>query len=351
MKTIFLIGFSLLLMVVIPQSGIAADPPHNISCSKCHTTHKASGTALTKADSNVALCLSCHTTGGEAANKALLNSMQAVPGTSGTSHSWSGLLLNLTLGVSMPNSPGVATKIENVRGGMTTVDSSNANSVTYGNANYSANSLVGSILMFFSTTAASSANKYLQVNVTGNNSTTIYWSSSQAMPVNPKSLDRYIVIPADAKLTCSMCHSQHFQARASWDPLSDTTYSAGITNNRHMMRLNNELSQLCEDCHRTRAMSYTRASGSDASYPADGANVFSHPVAELLNSQGYDYSAPLDANGSAQTNSPSAPRRYAGDKDGNPTNNQVLDKDGKIRCMSCHRMHYTDSNQITNDVP
>ncbi|HWR57715.1 MAG TPA: cytochrome c3 family protein [Thermodesulfovibrionales bacterium] len=79
---------------------LAYDAPHNlvegIDCDSCHTMHAqfgASYTGLTKM-SNENLCLSCHTAGGtaKAGNWPLAPSDQAVPGSSGTSHSWSGAL-------------------------------------------------------------------------------------------------------------------------------------------------------------------------------------------------------------------------------------------------------------------
>ncbi|MBI5675404.1 MAG: hypothetical protein HZC48_06205 [Nitrospirae bacterium] len=37
--------------------------------------------------------------------------------------------------------------------------------------------------------------------------------------------------------------------------------------------------------------------------------------------------------------------------DTNSTNNIVFDSSGKMRCLSCHGMHYTDSNSSTEDKP
>jgi len=153
-------------------------------------------------------------------------------------------------------------------------------------------------------------------------------------------------------VVCSVCHNEHAQSREPWDPNSSATYTAGVTGDRHFMLIANPRDILCEECHYYRAMSYTKAKGEDPAYVANGTNVFSHPVGEILNSQGYDYYKPLDANGVSQGGT--APR-YAGDMDGNPTNNIVLDNSaasgpGAIRCQSCHRVHWVDSNALTNDV-
>jgi predicted CXXCH cytochrome family protein len=141
------------------------------------------------------------------------------------------------------------------------------------------------------------------------------------------------------KVTCSVCHGQHSQSKTPWDPYATTQ--------KHFQRINNSYNALCVACHYYRAMTYTRAKGGDSGYPANGTNIFSHPVGEIINSAGYDYAAPLDVNGVSQTGSP----RYSGDSDGNKTNNLILDPTSKVRCLSCHRIHYVDSNSLTNDAP
>jgi len=141
-------------------------------------------------------------------------------------------------------------------------------------------------------------------------------------------------------ITCSVCHNQHGQASTPWDP-------DFASRGRHFQRTDNDLNQMCEACHAYRAMSYTGARGDDGS--ANGTKKFSHPVGEALNSQGYDKTAPLDYDGTAQQTAPRYHANSAGDT--NSTNNLVLDSSGKIRCLSCHRLHYVDSNGITEDAP
>lgn len=140
------------------------------------------------------------------------------------------------------------------------------------------------------------------------------------------------------EVTCSVCHNQHSNAAVDWNAFSTTN---------NFQRIPNDLNQMCEDCHWFRAIGYATAKGENGSYPADGTNVFSHPVGDQLNSQGYDRTAPLDYDGTAQTNAP----RYETDQDGNTSNNLVLDSSTQIRCLSCHGMHYRDSNGTTVDVP
>jgi predicted CXXCH cytochrome family protein len=151
-------------------------------------------------------------------------------------------------------------------------------------------------------------------------------------------------------ISCSVCHNQHSQGQQPWDSDSDQTYTATVSNNRHFMRDENDYNQLCEDCHYYRAMTYADAKDESK---ANGTTKFSHPVGEVMNTIGLDYEVPLGANGLAQTNSPSPSlaNRFALDSDGNPNeSNFVLGPGGKVRCLSCHRVHYVDSNAMSNST-
>lgn len=152
-------------------------------------------------------------------------------------------------------------------------------------------------------------------------------------------------------VACSVCHDQHSQAANAWDPDSPAYGGAGTGNGRHMQRINNDLNQMCEDCHYYRVMSYTRTAGEDSSYPADGVNVFSHPVAETLNSKGYDKTVPLDYDGGSQQTAPRYQNSSATETPADNSNNLVLDASGRVRCLSCHRMHYVDANGLSEDAP
>ena len=150
------------------------------------------------------------------------------------------------------------------------------------------------------------------------------------------------------KVACPVCHDPHSQSVTPWDPTSPQTYTFGVTNGRHMQRMANDLNQMCEDCHFYRVQTHTTVEG-----PGDGTKVFSHPVGQKLsaNSKGYDRAAPLDVNGAPQSGA-----RFATDGTGetNPTNNLVFDgssPDNMVRCLTCHRVHYTDSNSLSIHQP
>jgi hypothetical protein len=70
----------------------------------------------------------------------------------------------------------------------------------------------------------------------------------------------------------------------------------------------------------------------------------SHPIGVGLdaNGAGYDRSTPLDGNG--------APQGGAG-ADAVASNDLVFDANGEVHCMTCHGVHFSDSNTITEDGP
>ena len=96
-------------------------------------------------------------------------------------------------------------------------------------------------------------------------------------------------------------------------------------------------SEYCRDCHRTWVMDHNDVELYDGGYK-------SHPVGVGLNAngQGYDRATPLDGNGADQG---------GGSADANPTNDMTLDGAGNVQCLSCHGVHYADSNTRTVDTP
>ncbi len=74
--------------VSLPSSlAVSIILPHN-SCNSCHINHNAVDGQLTVVYGNANLCISCHNPTGVASSKPFSNSMKAIPGVTGTSHSW-----------------------------------------------------------------------------------------------------------------------------------------------------------------------------------------------------------------------------------------------------------------------
>ncbi len=96
-------------LAALPGAALASDPPHDVAalpnlCRDCHMLHGSTGPVLTSRADNQTLCLSCHGTQAEPTVAGWAASDQAVPGTGGTSHSWSGAAVAPHLGAALPAS-------------------------------------------------------------------------------------------------------------------------------------------------------------------------------------------------------------------------------------------------------
>ncbi|MGD2115250.1 MAG: hypothetical protein PVG07_09370, partial [Acidobacteriota bacterium] len=96
-------------------------------------------------------------------------------------------------------------------------------------------------------------------------------------------------------------------------------------------------SVLCRDCHRSWEMDHTAVETWDG-------NPKSHPVGVALgvNGRGYDRATPLDGNGAVQGSAGA---------DSNASNDLAFDASGNVQCLTCHGVHYVDSNTLTEDLP
>lgn len=148
-------------------------------------------------------------------------------------------------------------------------------------------------------------------------------------------------------VTCSVCHDAHSQTLTPWDPFASSTPG---DSGRHFMSDDNDLNQMCEDCHYYRAVS----SGQTDVRTYDGKKK-SHPLVKSLTAPDvsdptkFVGNAPLEPNLNPQTTSPRYHQNGTGDTD--LSNNLVLDSSGKMRCLTCHGVHYTDSDSSTVDAP
>ncbi len=154
-------------------------------------------------------------------------------------------------------------------------------------------------------------------------------------------------------ITCSVCHNQHGQANAPWDPNAPSYAGAGTGSGRHFQRITDDLNNMCEDCHYYRVVttSVRTYTGNKLSHPV--VKVFTNAQLEtptVTDSTQFN-AAPLEpasANWAQQTG---ARYHLNGGTDTNVTNNMVVDANKQTRCMSCHGIHYTDSSSGTIDQP
>lgn len=353
-----------LLVICTYNLSLATDPPHNsnpnadVTCNSCHQLHAAPGVSLMSDADNANLCMSCHKDTGDASGKPLTDAEQAVPGISGTNHRHDRSMkagdppLNLAVGdnsniyglvttdeISNPILKTKVTAFNNV------VTCSVCHSVhSQGNAAWDvfAGSYTGLRGGDFGTATGGGLGSI------EDNSKSTYWTNDvwQNFSVKMRSGTaanigqiRQITGNTTTQLTVSSNFPAAVQPNDGYEIIG-----------RHFQRIANDLNQICEDCHSYRVQTHTRVEGGDAGYPADGINVFSHPVGQALNANagGYDRAAPLDVNGVAQSGTRSA---TGGESPDNTTNNLVLDSTNKVRCLTCHRVHFSDSNSLTVDVP
>jgi hypothetical protein len=121
----------------------------------------------------------------------------------------------------------------------------------------------------------------------------------------------------------------------------------------HYLRMSNSLNQLCEDCH------YYRKAGVYTDLKTYDGTKKSHPLVMDLQTDVADPNlfigtAPVESNCTDGTcpSQTGAPRYHLnGTGDTNLTNNIILDANGKIRCMTCHGVHWADSDASTVDQP
>lgn len=315
----------LLLVVAVPAR--ALDPPHdisrNINCINCHTPHGAAGGSITRADGNPNLCMTCHNPAGLASNRPFADADQALPGIRGISHRWdsgpSGHVQPAAGNTSSGSirSGGVFTgRIERV---FTLTISSGGDT---GSALFDWVDDAGNTGSGISGTDVALADGLVLDFADGAGSPSFVPGDSWVLrvrtdlrlpdfdnPAERQMAARLAEITRNpdrsfnttyAKVVCSVCHDQHSQENAPFDPAAPAFNGPGTGEGRHYQREPNDLNQMCLVCHSAR----------DVQSSAGG----SHPVR-----------VPIPA-GDFQT-PPLLP----------------LDANAEVACLSCHSPHFTDS--------
>jgi len=326
MSALRLMVSGLLIMLIAPLA-LALDPPHdtsrNINCINCHTPHGAAGGSITRVAGNPNLCMSCHVPAGLASNRPFADSDQALPGISGTSHRWdsgpSGHVKandgNVSSGT-MRSGGAFSGRIERVYT-ITITSSGDSGVALYNwndNAGNSGNGISGTgvvldqgLLLNFIDGAYSPA-------FVLNDSWTLRVRTDLRLPDLDIPAERQMGLrlaeitrnpdrsfnTTNAKVVCSVCHDQHSQENAAFDPLAPVFTGAGTGEGRHFQREPNELNQMCRTCHSPR----------DVQSSAEG----SHPIRVTIPPGEFQAPALLPLDGNAE-----------------------------VACMSCHMPHNSDS--------
>lgn len=369
---------ALVAALVVPLGVAAVDAPHDAgpNCASCHLGHNAPGGSLTHTLGNFNLCQSCHTRSTRFGFPWTAND-QAVPGVSGRSHRWDGPVSGRGATPPAPGSP-MAAHLE--AGNMkcsTCHDVHQADALLGAPADpgklgrqsvsvatgvalpRTSGPVAGSTgtLTLARPAAAAAAKAYLVEIVTEGSGTTATFRLSHDSGAS------WFGCAAPATYAYVAYASASSACRAGTDvPLNDGTnvtvsfaggaaaFKAGDRWSFYVsypfLRVSSKASALCLECHKDRHMTWQNAEG-QGTLAGTGAPVqlgvtrFSHPVGQALNEGGRTNGLPggiLDASGVLQA---------AGDAD--PTNDLVLDEGGAVSCLTCHRVHNSDSNSLTAD--
>jgi predicted CXXCH cytochrome family protein len=340
-------------------------PPHKnnwtadinklVNCTNCHRMHGATGPSLTR-DINAALCMSCHTsTSSSAPEKPFANPEQStIASSSGTSHRWDSYLptsdspdnrYGLRPVGSLENTSleNAALKFKDEGTGAGGVTCSTCHMV------HDQNQIPWDP---YSGTPSNDPNVY-RGTATGGSTTTIedtskawttgQWTNSLVVISGPTSSPNF---NKERRVASNNPNTLTISPAFSTIVSSGETYS--ITSGRHYTRVTDTVNALCIDCH------YYRSTTTETDVRTYSGTKKSHPIGKSLTTVsdptqfvGAAPFEPQSANWAAQTGSP----RYAenGGSDNNTTNNSVLDSNSMVRCLSCHGIHYTDSDSSTED--
>lgn len=337
---------------------LASDPPHWLGAASttdcttpCHISHHAQGGGLTSSAGNVNLCQSCHNSGELPIN----SSDTAVPGIGGTSHGFDVPAVHATLDTLLPQNTDMQLRVMDGNIVCSTCHNQHSAVASFGGRSRvgTANpvvDLLGSGELSSGGTFTGAAGMWYLVDITetGSESTArfryskdnaISWTPSDCSPAATATcltagtgvaLDNGVDVTFSGIDAGAFVVGERWEFSASWPFLRIALDSGDNTSG----------DKYCRDCHGAWVMTHTEVHTWDDTFK-------SHPVGVALsaNGQGYDRGVPLDGDGQPQNGASPT------DVDGNPTNDLLLDGSGNVQCISCHGVHYADSNTSSVDGP
>ena len=324
---------------------MASDPPHwlgaveTTDCTNpCHTGHHAAGGQLTFSATNVNLCQSCHASN----NLPIDSAQQATPGVTGTTHAFGVSTSNATYGAQPPLNAAMSVRTPDNQVVCSTCHNQHAaRPANHGTPRITAAQKVlaaggsGSMTSGGTFTGPEGAWYLVEVSSLSPNEL-VYTTDNGANWSNAVSfVDNEATSLGDGvqiTVTPGVALTERWEFYATY-PFLRAPLDSGD---------NNSTEKFCRDCHRAWVMDHTATSGNVNDY--DG-TYKSHPVGIALNanSGNYDRAVPLDGDGQPLTG--------GADADGNRSNDLRLDGSGNVQCLSCHSVHYADSNTLSVDGP
>ncbi len=319
----FLLGSSVVL---------AVDPPHwyfDMDCQTCHTGHNAAGGTLTAANGNSNLCLSCHTEGGRA------SALPILPSHTLAEHHYNVTPDAARWGSQMPTNPEMADRImDGLLVCSTCHDQHSARASNRGRLRVStperltALGSTGEVSVGGNYTGAGGSSYLVEITIADSH----FRFSKDGGATWVGEADIGADIPLDNGLTVtfsggSFALGERWRFSASYPFLRLPLDQGDNTNG----------DRFCRECHSLWAMDHEDVEGPSTQW-------MSHPVGDRLNAngRGYDRPVPLDGNGAVQGTAGA---------DGNESNDFNLDAENMVQCMTCHGIHYADSNTLTEDGP
>jgi len=331
------------LTLAAGPTATAQSPPHwssasvDIGCtSQCHVVHQANGW-LTQAASNVALCQSCHSAAGLAADLPLNDADRAQPGVGGTSHGFDVAAVHPGFATQLPQHAAMAARIVNDTVICSTCHNQHQSTATLGGTPRVGNP--AQITSLGSTGSITSGGVFsgpegvwylIEIAQQGNQTTALFRFSKDNGGSWTGPATAGVDVALDAGVTVSFSPGtfetgERWEFSAAW-PFLRAPIDAGA---------NVGGDAYCRDCHRAWVMDHVEVEIWDGT-------PRSHPVGVPLNANARDYDrpVPLDGNGAEQGG--------AG-VDSNRSNDLALDASGRVQCLSCHGVHNVDSNTLTDD--
>ncbi len=340
----------LIIILLFPCIIFSVDPPHWSSAStyedcdsSCHIVHSSLGSSLTQATSNVNSCLACHNPTGQASNLPISLEERANPNFGGRHHSFDVNAVNLSYGADLPQNNQMLPRIMESKivcstcHNQHTASSSLGGTARISQARKIAGSGTGTMISGGNYTGTNGIWYLIEIDSQGSQATaTFKWSKDNGLTWvqqnvncgngNPVNLDNGTQVTFSGGAGA-------FQLGDRWE------FYASYPFLRVKLDSGDNIAgdRFCRDCHRSMVMTHMDVENYDGTKK-------SHPIGIVLNANGmgYDRTSPLDGNGN--------PQGGLGE-DNIKSNNLKLDGNGNLQCLTCHNVHYADSNTITEDLP